>query len=153
MEDEDKRALDNIEKYGCHILQIMEGEFNPPFSYSIGIQKTSNAPELIIVGLKNNLSGWIINEYCRRVSNGERFIENRYYEGFIGGFSVTFKKVNKEHYKEYLGWALWLYKNDNFEVLQMIYPTTSGVWPWDPQAPQDFLESIRTLYDDRKDLQ
>lgn len=124
----------------------MEDETVPAFSYSIGIQKTSNAPELIVFGLKKDLSFWIINEYNRRVRLGEQFSENTFYEGFLEGFSVTFKKVQKAHYKEFFGWALWLYEGSNFNALQMIYPTTSGVWPWEPEATEIFKNSTPFLF-------
>ena len=63
----------------------------------------------------------MINEYNNRVKAGEVFKPNKYYQGFLDDFEVTFKEVEKKHYPEYFGWANWLYKGDNFKVLQLIY--------------------------------
>lgn len=46
MDDGEKKCLDDIEKYGCHILHIIaEGDL-PPFSYSVGIEKSAGQPVL-----------------------------------------------------------------------------------------------------------
>ncbi|MDN3685547.1 DUF4262 domain-containing protein [Vibrio sinaloensis] len=81
----------------------------------------------------------MVNEYNNRVKAGEIFKPDEYYSGFLEGFDITFKEVSPEYYAEYFGWANWLYKGKkNFKVLQFIYPDTSGVWPWDPEASTDF---------------
>ena len=68
------------------------------------------------------------------------------YDGFLEGFEVTFKLVEKKHYKEYFGWAQWLYKDKSYRVLQLIYPNTSGVWVWDKEADDDLKWFIPRLY-------
>ncbi|HEY8942119.1 MAG TPA: DUF4262 domain-containing protein [Cellvibrio sp.] len=116
MDEQDRKALEDIEKFGCHVLNVMEGEGLPCFSYSIGIEKTLNQPELIIVGLKCELSHSIINNYRQRLAAGEIFISGVFYSDFIEGFDVTFIEMDKKHYKEYLGWGLWLYSGNNFQL-------------------------------------
>ncbi len=137
---EDAKALADIEKYGCHILRVMEEGDEPPFSYTIGMRKSSHHPDLIVVGLSQELSHSILNEYSRRVKAGEKFIDGDTVSGFLEGFDCQLKKVNKKHHKNYLGWALWLYKKEDFEYLQLVYPNTQGVWPWDPKAKPAFVQ-------------
>ena len=138
MDPDEEKALDDIEKYGCHVIHVLEEDDLPPFAYSVGIQKTSGAPEVIVVGLKQEMAHFVVNEYNIRVREGEAFEPNRPYSGFIEGFDVLFKEVHKSNYKEYLGWDRWLYKGDNFSTMQMIYPTTDGIWPWDADADEWF---------------
>lgn len=72
----EQKVLDDIEKYGCHILQIMaEGE-QPPFSYSIGIIKNLGKPKVIVVGLKEPIAKFLVNEYNRRLKEGEDFYDD-----------------------------------------------------------------------------
>ena len=142
----DQKALDDIDRYGCHVLHIFEEDNLPCFSYSIGIQKTSNRPELIVTGLKSDLAHWIINEYNRRVRAGDVFEADRPYDGFIEGFDVMFKSVEKSHDREYFGWARWLYSADNFDALQLVHPSTVGVWPWEETASEQFKWAIPPLY-------
>ena len=146
MDKGEEKALDDIDKYGCHILHVIEEGEYPRFSYSIGIEKKTSQPEIIITGLKQELAHWMINEYNNRVKAGEVFEPNKYYSGFLDNFDVTFKEVEKQHYPEYFGWARWFYKGDEFTVLQLIYPSTSGVWPWEPEATDDFTWFIPRLY-------
>ena len=146
MDKSEERALKDIEEFGCHILHVMEEDEYPRFSYSIGIEKSAGQPELIITGLKQDLAHWIINEYNNRIKAGEKFIPGEFYAGFVGNFDVTFKEVEEKHYKEYFGWGRWLYKGNNFKALQLIYPSTSGIWPWEKEAPTDFTWFIPRLY-------
>jgi hypothetical protein len=137
-DDNEKKALADIEQYGCHILYVFgEGDL-PPFAYSIGIQKKTDAPELVVVGLKQPISHFIVNEYNRRVIAGERFPDGTTVDGFLEGFPCLMRAVDRRHYREYFGWSRWLYDGDGFEVLQMIYPSTDGIWPWDSNASEYF---------------
>lgn len=139
MDEHEQKAIDDIAKYGCHILHVMEEGEYPRFTYSIGIEKATGQPDIIITGLKKELAHWMINEYNRRINEGEIFEASKYYNDYLEGFEVTFIEVAKEHYKDYCGWGLWYNKGDNFKMLQLVYPSTSGVWPWDEGAPEDFI--------------
>jgi len=138
MDEYEQKAIDDIEQYGCHILHVMEDEENPRFTYSIGIEKSTGKPDLIIYGLKNEVAQWMINEYNTRIRNGEVFEPSKFYNGFLDGFDIAFIEVTKKHYKEHFGWGLWYNNGDNFKMLQLVFPSTSGVWPWDKEAPEDF---------------
>jgi hypothetical protein len=140
VDSQEKKALENIENYGCHVLLVMaEGEL-PRFAYSVGIEKTCGLPEVILIGLKDKLAHSMINNYCRRVRAGESFEDGKFYPDFIEGFDVQVRKVHPSWYREYFGWCRWLYKGDDFQVIQLVYPTTAGVWPWDEGAPEAFLK-------------
>ena len=138
MDEHEQKALDDIEKHGCHILHVMEEDDYPRFTYSIGIEKTTNKPDIIITGLKRELAHWMINEYRRRILEGEVFEPMEFYQGFLEGFDITFVEVDKKHYEEYLGWGLWYNKGTNFNMLQLVFPSTSGVWPWNENASEEF---------------
>ncbi|MER9443834.1 DUF4262 domain-containing protein [Mesorhizobium sp. M0340] len=135
---DEAKTLADIEEYGCHILYVLEEGEHPPFSYSVGIEHNFNAPELVVVGLKPELSQSVINQYCRRVCNGEIFRIGRRSSGFIGGFDCQFGSVHVEHYPEHFGWDIWFYDGLGFRVMQLIYPTTEGIWPWDTEASEWF---------------
>jgi len=150
LSEEDKKALEDIEKYGCHILNVLEDSEHPNFSYSIGIEKRFNKPEMVIVGLKRELAQSIINNYCSRIKEGEDFVAGKYYSDFLEGFEVCLIEVAQKHYEEYFGWGKWLYKNNDFKVLQLIYPTTDGIWPWDNSASESYLWWQRILNEEGK---
>jgi uncharacterized protein DUF4262 len=133
-----RKALDDIEKFGCHVMHVIEeGDF-PPFAYSVGITKTTGAPEAIVIGLKQPLAHFVINEYHNRIRAGEKFVPGQLYSGFLEGFECLIELVPKEAYEEHVGWDMWLYGGKNFELVQLIYPTTDGVWPWSSEASEYF---------------
>lgn len=138
MDPAEKKALEDIERFGCHVIHVLpEGDL-PGFSYSIGVGKSAGAPEVIVLGLDHKVAHSVVNDYNIRVRAGERFATGLFYDGFLEGFDVTFERVDPRYYRDHLCWARWLHKGDGFEAVQLVYPTTSGVWPWDPTGPDLF---------------
>jgi hypothetical protein len=80
----------------------------------------------------------VVNEYNRRVRQGEQFQVGAYYAGFLEGFEICISAVPTSAYDEYFGQAIGFYGGDTFKVLQIVYPTTAGIWPWDENAPESF---------------
>lgn len=136
----DQRTRDNIAKYGCTIMHVMEEDTSPPFAYSIGIYQETRAPEIIVIGLKQPMAHFIVNEYNRRVRSSERIVAGGFYSDFIEGFEVFAEDVPLSEYDDYLGQAIDFYGDHSFKVIQIIYPTTKGIWPWSEDAPTSFQE-------------
>ena len=137
---------ENIATYGCHVIHVFEEGELTRFTYSIGIQQCTGQPELIVTGLKRELAHWIVNEYNHRIQAGEVFEVGEKYGGFVGDFDCFFMPVEKRHYDEYFGQAQTYYQGNNFAVLQLIFPSTSGVWHWEPNASDEFKWFIPVLY-------
>jgi hypothetical protein len=49
-------------------------------------------------------------------------------------------EVPKGDYKKFVGYGLWYYKDNNFPLLQCIYPTVNGVYPWEKEWPSDIKD-------------
>ena len=134
----DNQTRDNIANHGCTVMHVMaEGEL-PPFAYSIGITQQTGAPEVIVIGLKQPLAHFIINQYNRRIRAGERFEAGCFYADFLGGFDVFVDDVPLSAYDDYVGQAIDFYDGYAFKVVQIVFPTTKGIWPWDDDAPASF---------------
>jgi hypothetical protein len=138
MDANDQKVLDNIAQYGCHVVHVLEEDDLPPFAYSVGIEKTTGVPEIVVIGLKQPLAHFIVNEYNRRVRTGEKLEAGMMVSDFVGGFDCQLRAVHPSHYREYFGQNIWLYKNRNFRVLQLVYPTTDGIWSWEEAASEYF---------------
>ena len=150
MNDYERKILRHIGDFGCSVTSVFDPEGdNPPFTYSIGIARSTDAPELIVVGLESKISHWLVNEYLRRCRSGERFQPGVDYLGFLEGFSVRFVPVAREHRADYMRSACWLHEGPEFEALQLVWPTRSGAWPWDEDAP-DWLADDQPLLSDEK---
>ena len=47
-------------------------------------------------------------------------------------------EVDKKHFEDYMGIALDYYNNNEFKVLQIVWPTQLGIFPNDKEAPDGF---------------
>ena len=141
-----EKTKEDIARYGCSVMHVFdpEGEL-PSFAYSIGIQQQTGAPEVVVIGLKEPMAHSVVNEYNNRVRRGERFEVGSYYGGFLEGFDVYIGAVPHSVYSDYFGQNIDFYGGRDFEVLQVVYPTTKGIWPWAEDAPESFLQGQPVL--------
>lgn len=149
MTESDKRDFEriqnNIKEFGCHIIQVMADEERPEFSYTIGFYERFNHPEIIIIGLRNDLSKVLLNNMAYEIERGRTFVNNEYHEGVLDDFVCYFGDVSKSKFKDYVGWAIWYYDGMNFPLTQCVPPTVAGKFPWDKDFPEDarfYLEVI-----------
>jgi hypothetical protein len=138
MERVEDKTRQHITEFGCSVIHVAEEGELPPFTYSVGISEQTGEPEVVVIGLKRELAHFMVNEYNKRVRAGEKFIVGKLYSGFIEGFNVLAEEVPTVSYDEYFGQNLKLYGGPHFRVLQLIYPTTTGVWPWSNEASENF---------------
>ena len=137
MNESELKVLSDIEQYGLHIIHILGEKELPPYSFSIGLFKSYNHPEIIFIGMDQQLSHSLINNIASDIKNGEKFEANKYYPDIIERFDCYFVDVNKLNYKEYLGYANWYYEGYDYPVVQCIYPTTNGIYPWQSEWPEN----------------
>ncbi|WP_259373768.1 DUF4262 domain-containing protein [Rubrivivax gelatinosus] len=138
----DTKTRDDVAKHGCSVMHVFDSEGElPPFAYSIGIQQETGAPEVVVVVvLKQPIAHFVVNEYSKRVREGERFEVGCYYSGFLEGFDVYSDVVPESAYGDCFGQSIGFYGGREFAVVQIIYPTTGGVWPWTEGAPESLRQ-------------
>ncbi len=122
----------NIDRFGCHVIHVLPTAQNPHlrWAYTVGIER-SGAPDCIVIGLEHQLAHSIVNDYCVRVRGGEPFPPLARKAGFLAGFDCEVREVLQRHYDGYVGQALRYYGGPTFRLIQIVYPTTDGIWPWD----------------------
>jgi hypothetical protein len=136
----DARALANIDKFGLHVISVLGDDEHTPFTYSIGIEQSLGMPELIMIGLKSNVAHSAINECYRLMKEGAAIAPGTCVAGLLGGdFECLIGKAAPEQVAEYMHWASWLYKSKPFRAYQIIWPSTTGVFPWEPNANEWFV--------------
>jgi hypothetical protein len=125
--------LDNIEKYGCHLVLIEPDNYLPGFVYSIGLYKNFGHPEIICFGLKTEVMGAILNHACDLIKDGEALGGGKPYPGFLQDYEIQFLPVDKEYYPDYLGYVGWFYASFDFPVLQLVWPDKHQKFPWEQE--------------------
>jgi hypothetical protein len=130
----EEKCLADIEQYGLHVLKVSGDNDWPEFTYSVGLYHRFGVPEVIILGLRAKLAHWILNELAARVRSGYRYEAGDRVAGLIEGFEMEFRPVAEAQVEPHFGWALWFYDFQPFPTLQLVFPSTEGIWPWEPRA-------------------
>lgn len=136
-DESERKAIADIREYGVHILHVFDAEGNhPEFSYTVGLWHTHHHPEVLIVGLKEDLRHKLLNNLNFDIGRGERFIDGLSSRDVLEGYTCYFQKLPQERFREYLGWNRWFYEGDEFPAVQMLWPNVDGVYPWDEMASE-----------------
>ncbi|UVW29200.1 DUF4262 domain-containing protein [Massilia sp. H6] len=131
----ERKALDDIDTYGLHILHVAEAGELPPFSYSIGIGQSLGLPELIVIGLRHEVAQAALNACYAMLKSGQSIVPGARVAGLLGGgFECELVEVSPTQFRQYMGWAWWLYDGPSFRAYQIVFPNTAGVYPWEPAA-------------------
>lgn len=147
--DEQERLAiqENIDEFGCQIMEVLGDNYMPSFAYTIGLFQQFNHPEVICFGLSQEVMQTLLNNVKDRVEDGETIEVGKNYKGFLQeNFEVTFVEVNKVFYEEYLGYGKWFYGNIDFPVLQMVWPDKKQNFPWSSKFDRK-LEFAQPLLD------
>lgn len=133
------RIIRDIEFCKLHVAYVESDGYCPGFGYSIGLFKSFNHPELIIIGLDPDSTGIIINSAKKNIEDGVIYLTGVNYPGFLMEKPVRFVEVQLEHYADYLGYAGW-YNDQSFDfpTLQIVWPDNSGIFPWEPGFNEKF---------------
>lgn len=150
-DEAERKAVANVKKYGLHIIQVFADENNPQFSYSIGLYENYLHPEIIIIGLRHELAIVLLNNMAHDIKNGKTFTAGEYHEGVLDNFLCYFDEVPKSQYKDNVGWATWFYEGTDFPLIQCVYPTVKGKFPWDKDFPEDARFFCKMLIDSPKE--
>jgi hypothetical protein len=146
-DEKDQHLLNSIEEIGWHVLKIMADDEGPGFVYSVGLFKTFGHPEIIIIGLSPDLAHVLINNIGEDIRTGKHYNSGEFYDNIVTGFDCAFLQVPKMVYRDYFGYALWYYEETAFPVVQCIYPTTKGYFPWQKEWPEDLISLQPVLGD------
>jgi hypothetical protein len=145
-EDEHDRAiLGHIAEHGWSVIGIEEEDGEPPYSFSVGLYHTLGVPELLIVGQKPENAQGLINNAGELMRAGRRFRTNRRTTGILEGYPAVFVAVDPRYYLGYLGCGRWLYRGDEFPILQLVWPDREGRFPWDEGYPAPLFARQRVL--------
>ncbi len=144
-DDQDRAILGHIAEFGWSVIGIEEDDEGPSYSFSVGLYHTLGAPELLIVGQKPQTAQGLINHAGELLRNGQRFADGERRDGILGGYPAVFAAVDPRYYREYLGYATWLYRGCDFPVLQIVWPDRDGRFSWDADYPAELFWRQRVL--------
>ncbi len=147
-DDSDNRVLEDVRNYGCHIIHVGADEKGPGWSYSIGLFHSFAQPEVMIFGLPWSTAQAIINGLSARMNASQHFAHGGSDSEVLDNHEVEFVSVSQDHYRAYLGYAMWFYGGSEFPMLQVVWPDNRGTFPWEPDCALD--DSIQPILGSRK---
>lgn len=130
----------DIKKYGVHIVHVLGEDEEPNFSYTIGLYELHKKPEIIMIGQSQELHQVILNNLSYDYKEGRILTSGGLEKDILDEYECMVVEVDKEHYEEFVGIAMDYYKSEEFPVYQIIWPTQSGMFPYDTDAPDGFKE-------------
>jgi hypothetical protein len=148
LDESEKRALDDIAKFGWHLIVVNPDEQGPGFVYSVGMMQTLGHPEIIMFGLAPQLMGTVVNDMGRQVRSGRNFAELGLFEDVLTGYACKIVEVANRWHSDYLGYAMWhrrhLGKIGTLQALQCLWPYKAGKFP-DEQGCQLEIVTLQPL--------
>lgn len=149
----DRKFISDVDEFGWHVTNVLQrkGETRPNWSFSCGLQYTFAHPEVIIFGLDPDTSTAIINEIGDQIKRGMLFSQGREYLDIFAKCGCRFQHVEKQHYPDYVGMALWFYEEDPFTLLQCCWPDRGGFYPWDERCDPVVRDLQPLLFDRGRD--
>ncbi len=131
-DDHDRKLLADVNSHGWHLVMVTDVPDVPEYVFSVGIYHTLGLPEVCIFGLSNtDLMGGILNGIGDLMKSGQVFEDWHESNEVLDGFSCFFRRVDRQHYREFFGYARWFYEGDEFPLLQCVWPDPSNCFPWD----------------------
>lgn len=126
-----KQILGHLDKEGYSILGVLGNANEYGYSYSVGLYRTQEVPEMIVLGLPQDVGDVLIRDYAERCKLGECMDLDVRYSDFLHGYDVIFREVDDSHLKEYAGFNNWLYGVEKYRCLQMFFPDKQGLFVWE----------------------
>src|SRR4051812_17426834 len=104
------KLLENIEKFGWHVMLITEEKDTPGWAFSVGLYHTFKRPEIVIFGLPKDRMHAFINVIGEDVRAGRVYRSGLADTELIPGYTTMFQTVEKIWYGPFLGYATWFYE-------------------------------------------
>lgn len=149
--DVDAIVTENIAKYGWHVMMVhgTEDDLAPTFAYTVGLHENYGHAEVIVSGLNDDprFMHRILNNIGKDVREGHTYLPLTASDDILTGHACWFLPVHPSRYGESVVQAVRHYGGTSFPVLQLVWPSTKGVFPWDPDCDPE-LAALQELWVD-----
>jgi hypothetical protein len=127
-----------------HTTHVEADQDGPAFTYTTGLWRNFQAPEIVVVGPDAEHAYALVDEIAAAMKAGFRPEFRRRYDEFIEGAPVEFVRVDERHYETMFEHAVWFYTHSmappvRFPVVQCVLPNiATGAFPWEAGYPDHF---------------
>ena len=115
----------------CGTSGCGEEDEGPAFAYTVGLPHQLGHPELVMSGQRAELMHRALNAAARMVQQGHDFKAGVLTEDVIDRFAVLAEELTPDACGELLRCSWWFHRWP-VPGIQLVWPDTAGVWPWQP---------------------
>ena len=137
----DKKVLDDVEKFGWSVMHIRPDHAIPGWSFTIGLCETLKQPELIVVGLNEDLAHSVLKRSCRALKTEHPSRKDGHREPeLLASVDCIFKRIEQRWLRQAMGFATWFNGTNEFPVFQIVYPDLANRFPWEGQFDETWRD-------------
>ena len=141
------QVLEDIEQHGVHVISVPSSDGVPGLLYTVGLWHRFGQPEVLVVGLDEEVAGHLLGLVADEVSEDRNFDAGDEAEDLLERFPARFVDVKVDVLDKLLPVAVWAYETEPFPVVQLVYPDEQGRWPWQDDADVGF-KNMQPLFGD-----
>ena len=133
-----RALLADIASSGMHIAHEDQRGERPAFAYTVGMWHSFGQPEIIVIGLLDEVAHDLLDKLADEVEAGRRFAAGEQHDGLVHGYPVRLLGVGDAQAAQWLPLVGWAYERSDVPCLQLVYPDRQGRWPWQPDVRDGF---------------
>jgi hypothetical protein len=136
-------TLDRVEKFGWEAMLVSSEDQRTSFAYTVGLRDTMGFPEIIVIGLKQEIAHGSLRRAVKAMQAGTDLSAARVRE-IVGEVEVEFRPVSQRWFRHIMCRADWYYGYNENEIpaLQLIYPDLDNRFQWDREFNEYFRQPL-----------
>ena len=131
LDEHEQNFVAKVREFGWLATQVAGDKQGPEFSYTSGLWLKFAFPEIVLFGLARQVAHDTFWHIYRELEAVKRFAIGTREDAIFENVPAVLLPVSTQHYRDHLGWSRWFYGNDDFQCLQLIFPDSSGLFPWE----------------------
>lgn len=116
---------------GFFRAEVFGEDIMPGFSYSTGFWVSTGQPEILMFSKKGELAHDVFWGIFRLAQANTPLSLGKATDQVFANRTAFAFPIAKKFYANYLGWCCWFYGGDDFPCLQIVWPDSEGVFPWE----------------------
>jgi len=139
-----QQMANNIAKHGRQVISVMGSSKELGFSYTVGNQE-KNLPELLLISnFDPNEIAPVLNSLSEvMIKSGKPIPQGEC--AAISAVPIMIYPGGTAAKAKYTVQAGQFYNDEEYDVLQLVFPDPKGLWPGDPKCHKDFQVPILCL--------
>jgi len=144
------KVIEDIKRYGWHLVYIKGSATSPGFCFTIGLMQTYKHPEILLFAPTDALDAFIpvIKPIVDQIAAGKSFKDGDILPEAFNRFSGAFRKVLPLYLSTFMGSAMRYYNQPNVETLQLFWPDGNNHYPWHSDFPSVLFGHQPVLFQD-----